>query len=80
MSKNQFNDLVSRIEPLITKKNTIFQHVTVTDKEKTLSPTMFVAIWRHLDTKRAGEASVFRHEMFSTPRETQRGRLHTFAA
>jgi hypothetical protein len=30
MSKYQFSDL-SRIEPLITKKNPTFQHVTVTD-------------------------------------------------
>jgi hypothetical protein len=36
MSKYQFNDLLSRIEPLITKKNTTFQHVTVTDKEKNI--------------------------------------------
>jgi hypothetical protein len=51
MSKYQFNNLLSSIEPLITKKNTAFreaitsfQHVTVTDKEKTFSPTTFVAV------------------------------------
>jgi hypothetical protein len=27
MSKYEFNNLLSRIEPLITKKNTTFQHV-----------------------------------------------------
>jgi hypothetical protein len=40
MSKYQFSDLLSKTEPLITKKNTTFQLVTVTDKEKTFSPTM----------------------------------------
>jgi hypothetical protein len=49
MSEYQFKDFLSRIEPLKTKKNTTFQHVMVTDEEKTFSPTMYVAVWRQLD-------------------------------